>query len=75
MGGFSHPMLRHNVALSDCTIGDSCIIHNGMCIVQDVLKAKAGSLVEIGANTCIDRGRFQFENGEDKLLLQSQGLK
>ncbi|KAM7461131.1 hypothetical protein LguiA_029252 [Lonicera macranthoides] len=47
----------YNVALSDCIIGDSCVdIHNGMCIGQDVLKTKAGSRVEIGANTCIDRG-------------------
>lgn len=26
---------RYNVALSNCCIGDSCVIHNGVCIGQD----------------------------------------
>jgi hypothetical protein len=26
---------RYNVALSNCAIGDSCVIHNGVCIGQD----------------------------------------
>lgn len=26
---------RFNVALSNCYIGDSCVIHNGVCIGQD----------------------------------------
>ncbi|KAM7500914.1 hypothetical protein LguiA_025328 [Lonicera macranthoides] len=68
--------IGYNVALSNCTIGDSCVIHNGVCIGQDgfgffveeggdmvkkpqVLKAKVGSHVEIGANTCIDRGSWR----------------
>ncbi|KAL6562210.1 hypothetical protein OROGR_003217 [Orobanche gracilis] len=66
----------YNVALSNCTTGDSCIIHHGVCIGQDgfgffideqglmvkkpqILKAKIGNHVEIGANTCIDRGSWR----------------
>lgn len=26
---------RYNVTLSNCTIGDLCVIHNGVCIGQD----------------------------------------
>ncbi|GJS09438.1 probable UDP-3-O-acylglucosamine N-acyltransferase 2, mitochondrial isoform X1, partial [Tanacetum coccineum] len=105
----------YNVALANCTIGDSCVIHNGVCIGQDgkinwtlalnfyklmekevshdnfvddfqsfgfylddrgamvkkpqvskspfisydtALKAHIGDNVEIGANSCIDRGRI-----------------
>ncbi|KAB1201320.1 putative UDP-3-O-acylglucosamine N-acyltransferase 2, mitochondrial [Morella rubra] len=66
----------YNVALSSCTIGDSCVIHNGVCIGQDgfgffvdengnilkkpqLLNARIGNHVEIGANTCIDRGSWR----------------
>ncbi|XP_027105060.1 probable UDP-3-O-acylglucosamine N-acyltransferase 2, mitochondrial [Coffea arabica] len=66
----------YNVALTNCTIGDSCVIHNGVCIGQDGfgflvdeqgnmlkkpqhLKVKIGNHVEIGANTCIDRGSWR----------------
>lgn len=65
-----------NVALSNCIIGDSCIIHNGVCIGQDgfgffvdergsmlkkpqMLNARIGNHVEIGANSCIDRGSWR----------------
>ncbi|XP_057513792.1 probable UDP-3-O-acylglucosamine N-acyltransferase 2, mitochondrial isoform X2 [Actinidia eriantha] len=68
--------LGYNVALSNCTIGDYCVIHNGVCIGQDgfgffvdergdtlkkpqILKALIGHHVEIGANTCIDRGSWR----------------
>ncbi|GKB36516.1 probable UDP-3-O-acylglucosamine N-acyltransferase 2, mitochondrial [Tanacetum coccineum] len=92
----------YNVALANCTIGDSCVIHNGVCIGQDgkinwtlalnfyklmakevshdnimlcfgfylddqgamvkkpqALKAHIGDNVEIGANSCIDRGSWR----------------
>ncbi|RZC65576.1 hypothetical protein C5167_009264 [Papaver somniferum] len=66
----------YNTALSNCSIGDSCIIHNGACIGQDgfgffvddqgnmlkkpqELHARIGNHVEIGANTCIDRGSWR----------------
>ncbi|KAJ1408094.1 hypothetical protein SESBI_23828 [Sesbania bispinosa] len=65
-----------NVALSNCCIGDSCVIHNGVCIGQDgfgfyvdgdgnmikkpqMLNVIIGDHVEIGANTCIDRGSWR----------------
>ncbi|KAF5186979.1 Udp-3-o-acylglucosamine n-acyltransferase [Thalictrum thalictroides] len=68
--------IGYNVALSNCFIGDSCIIHNGACIGQDgfgffvddqgnmlkkhqMLYARIGNYVEIGANTCIDRGSWR----------------
>lgn len=68
--------LGYNVVLTNCTIGDFCIIHNGVCIGQDGfgffvdeqghmvkkpqnLEARIGNHVEIGANTCIDRGSWR----------------
>ncbi|GAB2298810.1 Probable UDP-3-O-acylglucosamine N-acyltransferase 2, mitochondrial [Dionaea muscipula] len=66
----------YNVALSNCTLGDSCVIHSGVCVGQDgfgffvdelgrmskkpqTMNAKIGNHVEIGANTCIDRGSWR----------------
>ncbi|CAA0835941.1 Probable UDP-3-O-acylglucosamine N-acyltransferase 2- mitochondrial [Striga hermonthica] len=68
--------MGYNIVLSNCTIGDSCIVHHGVCIGQDgfgffideqglmvkkpqILKARIGNHVEIGANTCIDRGSWR----------------
>ncbi|KDP20808.1 hypothetical protein JCGZ_21279 [Jatropha curcas] len=68
--------IGYNVSLSNCIIGDLCVIHNGVCIGQDgfgffvdeqgsmvkkpqLLNAKIGNHVEIGANTCIDRGSWR----------------
>ncbi|KAI3741066.1 hypothetical protein L1987_58733 [Smallanthus sonchifolius] len=68
--------IGYNVALANCTIGDSCVIHHGVCIGQDgfgffmdengamvkkpqALKAHIGNNVEIGANSCIDRGSWR----------------
>ncbi|XP_072994929.1 probable UDP-3-O-acylglucosamine N-acyltransferase 2, mitochondrial [Typha latifolia] len=68
--------LGYNVVLSNCSIGQFCIIHNGVCIGQDgfgffvdeeghvckkpqILHARIGDHVEIGANTCIDRGSWR----------------
>ncbi|OMO76729.1 hypothetical protein CCACVL1_15476 [Corchorus capsularis] len=68
--------IGYNAALSNCTVGDSCVIHNGVCIGQDgfgffvdedgnmvkkpqMLNARIGNHVEIGANTCIDRGSWR----------------
>lgn len=68
--------IGYNVALSNCTIGGSCVVHNGVCIGQDGfgffvdehgnmtkkpqnLHARIGNHVEIGANTCIDRGSWR----------------
>ncbi|KAG4972739.1 hypothetical protein JHK87_029560 [Glycine soja] len=66
------PSPRHISAFS----GDSCVIHNGVCIGQDgfgfyvdgdgnmikkpqMLNVIIGNNVEIGANTCIDRGSWR----------------
>ncbi|XP_076942037.1 putative UDP-3-O-acylglucosamine N-acyltransferase 2, mitochondrial [Bidens hawaiensis] len=68
--------IGYNVALANCTIGDSCVIHHGVCIGQDgfgfyldkdgtmvkkpqALKARIGNNVEIGANSCIDKGSWR----------------
>ncbi|XP_015574236.2 probable UDP-3-O-acylglucosamine N-acyltransferase 2, mitochondrial isoform X3 [Ricinus communis] len=68
--------IGYNVSLRNCTIGDSCVIHNGVSIGQDgfgffvdeqgsmvkkpqLLSARIGNHVEIGANTCIDRGSWR----------------
>lgn len=68
--------IGYNVALTNCVIGDSCVIHNGVCIGQDgfgfyvdehgnmvkkpqILKARIGNHVEIGANSCIDKGSWR----------------
>ncbi|XP_074334617.1 putative UDP-3-O-acylglucosamine N-acyltransferase 2, mitochondrial [Apium graveolens] len=68
--------IGYNVALTNCTVGDSCVIHNGVCIGQDgfgfyvdedgnmvkkpqTLKVRIGNHVEIGANSCIDRGSWR----------------
>ncbi|XP_065879752.1 probable UDP-3-O-acylglucosamine N-acyltransferase 2, mitochondrial [Euphorbia lathyris] len=68
--------IGYNVCLSNCTVGDGCVIHNGVCIGQDgfgfyvneqgsmvkkpqLLNARIGNHVEIGANTCIDRGSWR----------------
>ncbi|XP_030967942.1 probable UDP-3-O-acylglucosamine N-acyltransferase 2, mitochondrial isoform X2 [Quercus lobata] len=68
--------IGYNVVLTNCTVGDLCVIHNGVCIGQDgfgffvdengnmlkkpqMLNARIGNNVEIGANTCIDRGSWR----------------
>ncbi|CAN8308512.1 unnamed protein product [Cochlearia groenlandica] len=68
--------IGYNVSVNNCYLGDSCVIHNGVCIGQDgfgfyvddngdmmkkpqALSVKIGNRVEIGANTCIDRGSWR----------------
>ncbi|KAG7557706.1 UDP-3-O-[3-hydroxymyristoyl] glucosamine N-acyltransferase LpxD [Arabidopsis suecica] len=68
--------IGYSVSVSNCSIGDLCVIHNGVCIGQDgfgfyvdehgnmvkkpqTLNVKIGKRVEIGANTCIDRGSWR----------------
>ncbi|MCD7451029.1 hypothetical protein HAX54_009393 [Datura stramonium] len=68
--------IGYNVALTNCMVGDFCIIHSGVCIGQDgfgffvdeqgnmvkkpqTLKVRIENHVEIGANTCIDRGSWR----------------
>lgn len=66
----------YNAVLCNCSVGLSCVIHNGACIGQDgfgffvdeegnvlkkpqMLRVTIGSYVEVGANTCIDRGSWR----------------
>ncbi|KAG0485311.1 hypothetical protein HPP92_009187 [Vanilla planifolia] len=68
--------IGYNAVLSNCSVGQSCVIHSGVCIGQDgfgffvdddgnmmkkpqMLYVKIGDHVEIGANTCIDRGSWR----------------
>lgn len=68
--------IGYSVSVSNCSIGELCVIHNGVCIGQDgfgfyvddhgnmlkkpqALNVKIGDRVEIGANTCIDRGSWR----------------
>ncbi|KAI9124092.1 hypothetical protein K1719_005392 [Acacia pycnantha] len=68
--------IGYNVALSNCQVGELCVVHNGVCIGQDgfgfyvdgngnmikkpqMLNVIIGAHVEIGANTCIDRGSWR----------------
>lgn len=72
----SSTRIGYNVSLQNCSIGDFCLIHNGVCIGQDgfghfvdelgvmvkkpqLLYARIGNHVEIGANTCVDRGSWR----------------
>ncbi|VFQ89565.1 unnamed protein product [Cuscuta campestris] len=66
----------YGVALTNCTVGDCCVLHSGVCIGQDGfgffvdeqgnmvkkpqnLKVTIGNHVEIGANSCIDKGSWR----------------
>ncbi|XP_020525251.1 probable UDP-3-O-acylglucosamine N-acyltransferase 2, mitochondrial isoform X2 [Amborella trichopoda] len=68
--------IGYNAVVCNCSIGESCIIHSGVCIGQDgfgflvdahgnlvkkpqLLYARIGNHVEIGANSCIDRGSWR----------------
>ncbi|KAG9454199.1 hypothetical protein H6P81_007103 [Aristolochia fimbriata] len=68
--------IGYNAVLTNCSVGNSSIIHSGVCIGQDgfgffvdeqgnlikkpqTLFARIGNFVEIGANTCIDRGSWR----------------
>ena len=65
-----------NVCLDHCSIGEECVLHNGVCVGQDgfgfyvdeggnvvkkpqELRVVVGNHVEIGANTCVDRGSWR----------------
>ena len=71
-----HSRLSARVTLlSDCSVGDRCIVHSGAVIgadgfgfashdgrwekIEQLGAVRIGNDVEIGANTCIDRGALQ----------------
>ena len=68
--------LGYNVVLQNCSVGESCTLHPGVCVGQDgfgflenssgeivkkpqLLRVQIGNHVEIGANSCIDRGSWR----------------
>ncbi|CAH9139567.1 unnamed protein product [Cuscuta epithymum] len=68
--------IGYGVALTNCTVGDFCLLHSGVCVGQDGfgffvdeqgnmvkkpqnLKVRIGNHVEIGANSCIDKGSWR----------------
>lgn len=81
--------IHHNVSLTNCEIGDGCILHNGSCIGQDGfgfeidpqsgevrkkpqdLRVVLGQQVEVGANTCIDRGSWRDTQIADGVKLDN----
>ncbi|KAL8144350.1 hypothetical protein V2J09_017382 [Rumex salicifolius] len=97
--------IGYNVALSNCKIGDSCVIHHGACIGQDgtmafvanmylfpgygffvddkgnmikkaqvgdKMNVRIGNFVEIGANTCVDRGSWRDTEIGDHTKIDNQ---
>ncbi|KAG5614038.1 hypothetical protein H5410_013862 [Solanum commersonii] len=75
--------IGYNVALANCIVGDFCAIHSGVCIgfgfyvdeqgnmvkKPQTLKVRIENHVEIGANTCIDRGSFDEMLGFETVLM------
>lgn len=68
--------LAYGVHLANCTIGEECLLHSGVCIGADGFgfdvardgrvskrpqdrQVHIGNHVEIGANSCIDRGSWR----------------
>ncbi|CAH9059495.1 unnamed protein product [Cuscuta europaea] len=68
--------IGYGVALTNCTVGDFCLVHSGVCVGQDGfgffvdeqgnmvkkpqnLRVRIGNHVEIGANSCIDKGSWR----------------
>ena len=71
----------------DCTVGERCIVHSGVVIgadgfgfaphdgrwekIEQLGNVRIGNDVEIGANTCIDRGSLQDTVIEDGVKLDN----
>lgn len=71
----------------DCVIGDRCLLHSGVVIgadgfgfapnggawekIEQLAAVRIGNDVEIGANTCIDRGALQDTVIEDGVKLDN----
>ena len=71
----------------DCVIGDRCLVHSGVVIgadgfgfapnagawekIEQLAAVRIGNDVEIGANTCIDRGALQDTVIEDGVKLDN----
>jgi hypothetical protein len=57
---FCVKMCRHNVVLSNCSVGEFCIIHNGACVGQDGEQlSMCTDLVLKSSNTVRNGSRFK----------------
>lgn len=86
IGAHSHLKSRVTVG-ENCSIGDRCIVHAGVVIgadgfgfaptaegwekIEQLGAVRIGNDVEIGANTCIDRGALQDTVIEDGVKLDN----
>ncbi len=77
----------HVTVLKDCRIGEDCILHPGVVIgadgfgfaphkgtwvkIEQLGAVRIGNQVEIGANTCIDRGALEDTVIEDGVKLDN----
>jgi UDP-3-O-[3-hydroxymyristoyl] glucosamine N-acyltransferase len=86
IGAHTHLKSRITVG-EDCVVGDRCIVHSGVVIgadgfgfaphqgrwekIEQLGAVRIGNDVEIGANTCIDRGALEDTVIEDGVKLDN----
>jgi UDP-3-O-[3-hydroxymyristoyl] glucosamine N-acyltransferase len=86
IGAYTHLKSRITLG-EDCVVGDRCIVHSGVVIgadgfgfaqhqgawekIEQLGAVRIGNDVEIGANTCIDRGALQDTVIEDGVKLDN----
>jgi len=86
IGAYTHLKSRVTLG-EDCVVGDRCIVHSGVVIgadgfgfaqhqgawekIEQLGAVRIGNDVEIGANTCIDRGALQDTVIEDGVKLDN----
>lgn len=85
--GTGSRLSSHVTLGDDCSIGERCIVHSGVVIgadgfgfaphdgrwekIEQLGSVRIGNDVEIGANTCIDRGALQNTVIEDDVKLDN----
>jgi len=69
----ANTVLKSRVTVGEnCVIGERCILHPGVVVGAEQLGAvRIGNDVEIGANTCVDRGALQDTVIEDGVKLDN----
>jgi len=86
IGAFTHLKSRVTIG-EDCLVGDRCLVHSGVVIgadgfgfaphqgrwekIEQLGAVRIGNDVEIGANTCIDRGALADTVIEDGVKLDN----
>lgn len=86
IGALTHLKSRVTIG-EDCVVGDRCIVHSGVVIgadgfgfaqhqgrwekIEQLGAVRIGNDVEIGANTCIDRGALEDTVIEDGVKLDN----